>query len=255
MLQMGNSRIRSIITIAASLALSGCQADAQSTSLAPSSSARQPDPASSTKLVLPEETPLRVRIERSLNTRRSRTGEPLLFTLVDDVSLNGVVAIPRGATLHGEVEQAHKATALAGRPELILKLDSLELGGRVYPLYSYRFQLEGVSRGAPALGKIAAGAILGAQAGNVLGGPAFTTAGSTAERAEKTAEGAGAGAGAGTAVALLTAPPPLVIPAEAQLDFYLAAPLAVQPVSSEEAAQLRRKISSDEPKLYLRGEH
>lgn len=212
------------------------------------------DVGSSTAIVLPEETPLRVRIEKPLNTRRTKAGEPIRFTLVEDVSLHGVVASPRGATLHGEVQQAHKASALGGRPELVLELQSLELGGRLYPLYSYQFRMAGVSRTAPALGKIVEGAVIGAQTGDVLGGPAFSANSSTATRAEKAGEGAAAGAGVGTAIALATAPPPLVVPAEAQLDLYLAAPLAIQPVSAEEAARLRRSVSSEGPKLYLRGD-
>lgn len=209
---------------------------------------------SSTALVLPEETPLRVRIEKPLNTRHTKTGEPIAFTLVEDVSLNGIVVIPRGATLHGEVQEAHKASALGGRPELVLQLQSLELAGHLYPLYSYQFRMAGVSRTAPALGKIAEGAIIGAQAGNVLGGPAFSGTSSAATRAEKAGEGAAAGAGVGTAIALVTAPPPLIVPAEAQLDFYLAAPLAIKPVGAEEATRLRKRVSSDEPRLYLRGD-
>jgi hypothetical protein len=244
--------------LVASVLWVGYLADAQSTPTAASSAApaalQQTASGSSERIVLPEETPLRVRIERPLNTRRTRTGEPILFTLVEDVSLGGAVAIPRGATLHGKVEQAHKANALGGRPELVLKLESLELGGRSYPLYSYRFRMDGVSRTALAFAKIAEGAIIGAQVGNVWGGPGFTAASSTATRAEKAGEAAAAGAGVGTAVALVTAPPPLIVPAEAQLDFYLAAPLAIEPIGAEEAERLGKRVSSDKPKLYVRGE-
>lgn len=247
-----------MIMVLAFLLLGGFHVMAQSAPVAvpsaPPVALQQEDLGSSPAVVLPEETPLRVRIEKPLNTRRTKTGEPITFTVVEDVSLNGAVVIPRGATLHGEVEQAHKASALGGRPELVLQLQSLELGGRLYPLYSYEFRMVGVSRTAPALGKIAEGAIIGAQAGNVLAGPAFSKTSSAGTRAEKAGEGAAAGAGIGTAIALVTAAPPLVVPAEAQLDFYLAAPLAIHPVGAEEAARLRRRVSSEEPKLYLRGD-
>ncbi len=66
--------------------------------------------------------------------------------------------------------------------------------------------------------------------------------------------GAGLGAGAGTLVSAVTPGPEASIPAEAQVDFYLAAPIAVRPVSAEEVARLAQKIHGG-PSLYVRDEN
>jgi hypothetical protein len=186
--------------------LSGMLAAAQ----VPSSSSIQPPASTQTTpdqhLLIPEETPLVVRIDQPLSAKHSRSGQPVSFTLSQNVTIEGAVAIPRGSILHGEVVLAHRAGALTGTPELILKLDSLDLGGKCYPVYSYQFAVKGISRTAPAVSKIEGGAVLGGLAGNVLGTAPYGTT-TDAGKAARIAEGAGAGAGIGTAAALIAPHP------------------------------------------------
>ena len=201
-------------------------------------------------ILIPEETAIHVRTERAVDARHARIGEPVRFTLSENIEVSGAVAVPRGTALSGEVVSVRRAGALTGTSELTLKLTALELGGESYPVYSYQFRMEGVSRTAPALEKIGKGAAVGALAGNVLGSSATTGAG----KAAKVAEAAAAGGAAGTAFALVTAPPPLVLPAEAQMDFYLAAPMSVKPVNAAEAERLSKRLISSHPVLYVHGE-
>ena len=57
-------------------------------------------------------------------------------------------------------------------PELILKLDSLDMDGRSYPMYSYQFKVEGTSKTRPTEAKVKAGAVIGAIALGAFGGSA-----------------------------------------------------------------------------------
>ena len=66
--------------------------------------------------------------------------------------------------------------------------------------------------------------------------------------------GAAAGAGVVAAASVATPRPVLAIPPESQMDFYLAAPISVQPVSAKEAEQLAQRMHPGAPVLYVRGD-
>jgi hypothetical protein len=176
-----------------------------------------------------------------------------LFTLSEDVVVDNLLAIPLGATVRGIVIKSKKAGVLTGSPELTLKLVSLDLGGQSYPLYTYQFKAQGTSKTKPTETKIKGGILVGAIVGGVFSGSA--KGGSTdTSRAVGMATGAAAGAGVGTMVAAATPGPVLSIPAEAQMDFYLASPISVVPVSAKEAARLAQGLHPGGPVLYVRGE-
>jgi hypothetical protein len=200
-----------------------------------------------------ENTMLRVRTTGAISTRATRAGEPLLFTLDDDVVVDGFLIIPRGAALHGSVIQSKKAGTLSGAPDLILKLDSLDLGGRNYPLYTYQFKAVGTSKTPSTEKKIKTGAVIGTIAGAAFSGSAK---GETTPAGKLAGAGTGAavGSGIGTAIASVTPGPVLAIPAESQLDFYLAAPISVVPASAAEAARLSQGLHAGGPVLYVRGD-
>jgi hypothetical protein len=200
-----------------------------------------------------ENTLLRVMTTSQISTRGTRAGEPLLFMLNEDVVVDGVLIIPRGAMLHGSVVESKKSGKLSGSADLILKLDSLDLGGRSYPVYTYQFKAEGTSKTQPTETKIKGGAVIGAIAGAALSGSAKgeTTA---AGKLAGAGTGAALGAGVGTAIAAATPGPALTIPAESQIDFYLASPISVVPVSEREAARLSQGLHAGGPVLYVRGE-
>jgi hypothetical protein len=166
---------------------------------------------------------------------------PVDFLVIQDVAVGGVLAIPRGATVHGVVTEVQKAGALSGSPELALQLTSLELGGQSYPLDSNQFRVKGPDKAGSTVGHALGGAILGA----IIGG--------AADRGFGAAVGAGAGAAAGTAASAATPGPGIWIPAEAQVDFHLQAPLTVRPVSPREAARLAQGLYQGGPALYRRG--
>ena len=177
----------------------------------------------------------------------------LAFTLSQDIVVDGVLIVPRGATIHGRVIESRQAGALSGSPQLILQLTSLSLAGRNYPLYTYQFMVTGASKTRPTEMKMKGGAIVGAVAGAVLSGTANgdTTA---VGRLAGAGTGAAVGAGVGAAVSLATPAPIVDIPAESEMDFFLASPISVVPVTAREAAHLSQGLQSGGPALYVRGE-
>jgi hypothetical protein len=174
-------------------------------------------------------------------SKRAKDGTPVQFTVIQDVAFGGVLAIPRGATVHGVVTETKKAGTLSGSPELALTLTSLDLGGQSYPLTTDQFKVKGPNKAGQTAGNAFGGAVLGAIIGGIAG------------RGEGAAIGAGAGAAAGTAASAASSGPGVWIPAEARVDFHLAAPVTVTPVNQQEAARLAQGLYPGGPSLYRRG--
>jgi rhamnogalacturonan acetylesterase len=204
----------------------------------------------SVPLTVLEDTLLRVLTNQPVNGNTAKDGAPFLCTLSEDVTIGNALAIPRGATLHGTVIRSRKAGILTGSPELTLKLVSLDLGGRSYPLYTYQFKVQGTSKTPPTETKVARGAAVGALAGGI--GVSKYGKNSDTGQAANMATGAAIGAAVGTAIAAATPGPAIVIPAEAQIDFYLAAPITVPPASPQDAARLAQRVRAAGPTLYVR---
>jgi hypothetical protein len=191
-----------------------------------------------------------------VNSKRAESGTPVLFTVSEDVIAGNVLAIPRGATVHGKVIKSKKTGMLTGSPELTLKLVSLNLGGRSYPLDSYLFKVKGTSKTGPTETKALRGAAVGAIVGSITSGVSSKGAVTTDDsgRVASMAAGAAVGAGVGTMISAATPGPGIWIPSESQVDFYLASPVTVTPVSAKEAARLAQGLRPGGPSLYVRGD-
>jgi hypothetical protein len=157
------------------------------------------------------------------------------------VNVGGVLAIPRGATVHGVVSEAKKPGDLGGSAELALKLTSLDLGGQNYPIDSGLFKVKGPNKAGRTVGNALTGGLMGTMIGCAVG------------RGAGCAIGAGAGVAAGTAASAASPGPNVWIPAEALVEFHLSAPLTVTPVSAREAARLAQGLYPGGPTLHQRG--
>jgi len=184
----------------------------------------------------------RVRSSMPLDSKKAVVGTPVEFTLVADVYSGGVLAVPRGATIRGEVTDVKSPGALSGSPELALKIDALQLGGMTYPLDATPYQVKGPSKTGHTVGNVVGGALFGALVGGAIGGGGGA------------AIGAAAGGAGGTAASAATPGPRIWIPAEALLDFHLNSELIVVPVSSREVRRLAANAPppSQRPILYRR---
>ena len=205
-----------------------------------------------------EDTMIRVMTNAPVNSKQESQGMRLLFTVSEDVKVGDALAIPRGARVHGRVVKSKKAGVLTGSPELTLELESMDLGGKSYPLYSYPFHVKGTSKTGPTETKAVRGAEVGAVVGAIDSGVRVRAKGAVADdgssRVASMATGAVLGAGVGTLVSAATPGPGIWIPSESQVDFYLAAPITVTPVSTKEAARLGQGLRPGGPTLYVRGD-
>jgi hypothetical protein len=194
-------------------------------------------------VTVPQGTLIQVRTSESVNSKRAKEGEPVEFTVIQDVTMGGMLAIPRGATLHGVISEVKKSDkgSLTGSNELALQLTSLDLMGQSYPLQSDQFKVKGPGKGARSAENTIGGALVGALIGGAIG------------RGTGAAVGAVAGGGAGAAASAASSGPGVWIPAEALVSFHLAAPITVQPVTQQEAARLAQGLYPGGPNLYRRG--
>jgi BON domain len=178
---------------------------------------------------------LRVRINRGLDSNHIQAGAPFDGTVLTDVVAGGQVAIPRGATVSGVVVGAKKAGTFKGQGELSLQINSVTLGGQVFPLTSEVWAQNGRDKTpgtvGTTVGTSAFGALLGAVAGGGVGA----------------AIGAGAGAGVGLAGSAASPRGQIIIPPESVLVFSTAAPATVRTVSEQEIQRLSYEAGPQQP--------
>lgn len=191
-------------------------------------------------VTLPQGTLLQLRTSEPVNSKFAKDGTPVQFIVIQDVTASGVLAIPRGAVVHGVVSEVKQPGQLKGSAVLALKLTSLDLGGQNYPLDSDQFKVKGPGKGGETVAHAFGGALLGAMIGGF------------ADRGTGAAIGAAVGAGAGTAASAATPGPNVWIPSEAKVDFHLNAPVTVMPVGAQEAARLAQGLYPGGPSLYRR---
>lgn len=193
-------------------------------------------------VTVPQGTLLQLRTNEPLTSKRAQDGQAVQFTLISDVTFGGVLAIPRGAVVHGVVTEVKKTGSgdLGGSSALALTLTSLDLGGQSYPLTTDQFKVKGPNKAGQTVGSALTGGMIG------------TIIGCAAGRGVGCAIGAGAGVAAGTAASAASSGPGVWIPAEARVDFHLVAPVTVNPVSAQEAARLAQGLYQGGPSLYQR---
>jgi hypothetical protein len=194
-------------------------------------------------VTLPAGTLLQLRTSEPVDSKRAKDGAPVQFAVIQDVTLGGVLAIPRGAVVHGVIAE-HKnvgSGSMGGSSTLALTLTSLDLGGRNYPLQSDQFKVKAPNKAGQTVGSAVTGGVIGTIIGCAVRGPLGC------------AVGAGAGVVGGTAIGAAEPGYRAWIPAEALVTFHLAAPITVAPVSPQEAARLGQGLYPGGPALYRRG--
>jgi hypothetical protein len=177
-------------------------------------------------VVLPAGTTIRVRINQPMDSRHVQPGDPFDGIVLNDVLADGMVAIPRGATVQGHVADAHPGGDLRGRGGIALELSQVILEGHPYSLATTPWFHQGYDKTGQTVGTTvglgAAGATIGAIAG---GGPGALL-------------GAGIGAIAGLGISSASRQGEAALPSEAIVSFQLAQQTALTTVSQAELDRL-----------------
>jgi hypothetical protein len=177
-------------------------------------------------VVVPVGTNLRVRINQGMNSKSTAVGTPFDGVVLNDVVAGGAIAIPRGASIQGTVVAVHTAGELKGKGELKLQLNSVSLGGRVYPIATDFWWHQGADKtGSTVANTVGLGAV-GALIGGVAGGGVGA------------AVGAGVGGVAGLGVSAASGKGEAALPPEAILVFHLTQPADITTVSQAELNRL-----------------
>jgi hypothetical protein len=165
---------------------------------------------------VPAGTTLAIRINQHISVKHNHAGDRFSGEVVDPVSVNGNVVIPKGAEVGGRIDEAHRRGHFKGASVLELRLTSIELNGNRYALDTHDNVHSKRGKGRRTGGFI--GGMTGA--GMIIGGIATGGVG--------VAIGGAAGAGAGTLIAGTTGNRDIEIPSESIQRFRLSDTLYVQ---------------------------
>ncbi len=133
-------------------------------------------------VTVPPGSILRIRINRGLDSNHIQAGATFDGTVLTDIVAGGQVAIPRGATVSGEVVGAKRAGTFKGQGQLALQIDSLTLGGQVYPLQTEVWSANGQDKTAGTVGSTVGTSAFGALIGAIAGGGAGAAIGGRRRR-------------------------------------------------------------------------
>jgi len=177
-------------------------------------------------VTVPAGAVLQVRINRGLDSNHTQPGTNFDGTVLADVVAGGAVAIPRGASVQGTVVDAKKAGTFKGQGELSLKINTISMGGAVYPVITEVWDHNGRDKTVGTVNRTVGTSAIGALFGAAAGGGAGA------------AIGAGVGAGLGLAGSAESPRGEIIVPPESVLSFRTAQPVEVKTVSQAEMARL-----------------
>lgn len=187
------------------------------------------------RVTLPAGTVVPVILTEALDTKTAQPNDVFHATLASDIMSHGVVAIPRGAHVLGQVVDAKGAAHFKGQAYISLDLTQISAYGKKIDLQTDTFSRQGKARGKNTAEKTGGGALLGALIGGLAGG------------GKGAAIGAIAGGGAGAGVNAVTRGQEVQIPSESHLEFHLQAPVTLTVTTPPQGAPV-----NPEPSLQQR---
>lgn len=144
------------------------------------------------EITLPAGTPLALELTSAVSSETAQVETPVSARVRQAVVVNGVTAIPAGATVNGEVIDVDRPGRVQGRARLGLRFTSVVVDGERQSIRTNPVMFEGEASKGEDAAKIGAGAGIGAVVGGILGG------------GDGAAKGAAIGGAAGTGAVLAT---------------------------------------------------
>src|SRR3979490_1413413 len=77
--------------------------------------------------VLEEETPVRLRLNRTISSADAHVGDNVGFEVLDDITVNGTLVIPKGGLAFATVTEAQAKRRMARGGKLDINIDSVKL--------------------------------------------------------------------------------------------------------------------------------
>lgn len=166
-------------------------------------------------ITLPAGTDIPVRLQQSIASNHSHSGEPFAAVVARPIVIDGKTVIPKDAPVNGRIEYVRQSGRLSGVARMRLSLETLEVDGQEYALQTDMVSRHGGNHkkrnwafiGGGGGGGALIGALAAGGKGALIGGPI--------------------GAGAGIAIAALTGKKDFVLPSETPLTFRLREPVNV----------------------------
>src|SRR6202521_2238392 len=181
------------------------------------------------KVTVPSGTSMAIRLLDPIDSEKAQPGQTFRSTLDAPLPSDGDVAVPSGYDVKGHIVDVKSAGKFAGQSLLVLQLDSISVGGKLYGIEADPYRREGKNRTTNTAKKVGAGAVIGAIIGGIAGG----------------GKGAGIGAAAGGGVAggvqAAGKGQQIILPSETVLSFTLRSPLTVT-LTDKGPASGRRKL-------------
>ena len=91
------------------------------------SQATQTDFISRKGFVLEEETPVRLRLNRTISSADAHVGDNIDFEVLDDITVNGTLVIPKGGLAFATVTEAQSKRRMARGGKLDINIDYVKL--------------------------------------------------------------------------------------------------------------------------------
>ena len=168
-----------------------------------------PPPPANPAIVIPQGTPLTVRMIDSVDSQKAQLGDQFRASIEDPVVINGQTVIPRGADVSVRLVSDQQSGKISGKTVLTLAITTVTVNGKPIDVTTGDVQQASGSRGARSAKVIGGATVLGAIIGAAAGG------------GRGAAIGAGSGAAVGTGAEVATKGQRVKIPSEARLTFTL----------------------------------
>jgi hypothetical protein len=166
-------------------------------------------------LTIPAGTSIVASLVTPLTTETAKAGDSFTATTQEAILVDGKIAVPVGAQIHGVLRDVQASGRVKGRAAMTLAFQQLVAGGEAHPISAEPLVLQAESEKKGDITKIALGAGAGALIGGITGGK------------KGAAIGAGVGAGAGTAVVLATKGDEIVLSPGQALNVHTTAPTSI----------------------------
>ena len=167
------------------------------------------------EVTIPPGTPVEIRLNQSLGSFLSVSGQIFAATLDAPIVVDNTVVVPQGVNVRGRVLYAKRSGRLKGPAELSITLTSLDLSGQQYRIVTSHRSWRGRSHKRRDLAWIGGGGGAGSLVGLAAGGGVGA------------AIGAGVGAGGGTVGAFVTGRKNIFLRSETRLRFVLRQPVSL----------------------------